>query len=426
MRNLIFVSVISVLVCGMALTGCVSDQEKPQDEIPASGLYVTGAAAVEGSLVKAATEPVFTGDDIVSFRVSSGEIVFAEDRIEAIMSAVERHSELYFYIDGTPVFDPAIRIHPGYGETFEDFDLQFRTLGPPTYESVKVYLTDVYMNIDTLPAAERLVKQQEMEANKARRKKELDILIVYLDAAGKIVDVPVEPPVVEPEPDLTGIKIKDNPCETLKYIRQIGRDFDTALDSLRMFKNITSEITRAPLEVIFTADDRLFYGIEYGAGKYTDVLDTKGGWYERTYKCEGEDNPDDNGGGVEPIEIPLTEYTFAGTSCQWKTSIANVISDKVIVINSGEELENYVVCAEGSYPEIDFEKHSLLLTRARVYQGISNIKERLQQLSANEFRLTIEIELNETRVISERNIAVVAEKINETSTIESDVIIIKN
>jgi hypothetical protein len=366
---------------------------------------------------------VFTGDDIISFNLSNGEIIFAGNRIEAIMAGVALHSELWFYIDNTPVFDPAIRIHPGYGESFDDFDLQFRTDGN------RVYLTDVYMNIDTLPEAERLLKQQEMDANKARRQKELDVLISHLDAAGKIVDVPQEPPVVEPEPEpnLTGIKIKDNPCETLKYIRKIGTDFDSALDSLRMIRNFTSETTRVPLKVIFDADDRQFYGIKFGidAGVYTDVLDTKGYWYERTYECEEEDNSDDNNDGDEPIEIPLKEYSLAGTSCQWKTSITNVISDKVIVINSGEELENYVVCAEGNYPEIDFGKHSLLLTRVRVYQGISNIKERLQQLSKNGFKLSIEIALTDAMLVSEKNIALVTEKLNENSTVESDVTIIK-
>jgi hypothetical protein len=289
------ISIISTLICGMAFTACTSEKEKAEDDIPASGLYVTGSASVNASSLKAAndrTEPVFTGDDIVSFNLSDGEIIFAEDRMETIMSGVERHSELHFYIDGTPVFDPAIRIHPGYGETFEDFDLQFRTLGPPSYESVKVFLTDVYMNIDTLPEAERLIKQQEMEVNKARRKKELDVLISYLDAAGKIVDVkPEDPPVEEPEPDVTGIQIKDNPCETLQFIRKINTsDFDAALDSILIFKNITSEITKVPLEVLFDADDRTFYGIQFGESeKYTDVLDTKGYWYQRTYECERED-----------------------------------------------------------------------------------------------------------------------------------------
>jgi hypothetical protein len=82
-------------------------------------------------------------------------------------------------------------------------------------------------------------------------------------------------------------RIKENPCEKLRYVRQFGYDFDTALDSIRLYKRIPSEtkITKIPLEVIFDEDDRLFYGIVYKDEAYTDVLDTKGYYYLRTYDC---------------------------------------------------------------------------------------------------------------------------------------------
>lgn len=84
--------------------------------------------------------------------------------------------------------------------------------------------------------------------------------------------------------DLTGIKIKDNPQETLEYVGKIGTDFPSALDSLKVLKSISSEITPIPLEVLFDGDDRIFYGIVYGGcSNYTDVLDTKGHYYHRTW-----------------------------------------------------------------------------------------------------------------------------------------------
>ena len=90
-------------------------------------------------------------------------------------------------------------------------------------------------------------------------------------------------------PDLTHIRIKDNPGETLEYIGKIGGDFDTALDSLRELKAIRSEIIKVPLEVIFDDDDRLFFGISYGdCGMYSDVLDTKGYYYLRSWYSSGE------------------------------------------------------------------------------------------------------------------------------------------
>ena len=68
-------------------------------------------------------------------------------------------------------------------------------------------------------------------------------------------------------PDLTQIRIKERPSETLEFIGEIGVDFDTALDSLRKIKHIPSEITKQPLEVLFDYDNRSFFGIVYDFGK---------------------------------------------------------------------------------------------------------------------------------------------------------------
>ena len=92
--------------------------------------------------------------------------------------------------------------------------------------------------------------------------------------------------------DLTHIRIKGNPGETLEYIGKIGSDFDTALDSLRRRKSISSEIIKEPLEVLFDYDDRLFFGIVYGdCGMYSDVLDTKGYYYLRTWYTPDVEQP---------------------------------------------------------------------------------------------------------------------------------------
>lgn len=93
--------------------------------------------------------------------------------------------------------------------------------------------------------------------------------------------------------DLTQIRIKERPGEMLKYVGAIGRDFDTALDSLRKRKSIPSgiKIIKEPLEVLFDYDNRLFFGIVYGdCGNYSDVLDTKGNYYQRSWYCPDENN----------------------------------------------------------------------------------------------------------------------------------------
>jgi len=90
------------------------------------------------------------------------------------------------------------------------------------------------------------------------------------------------------EHDLTNITVKEKPCEKLGYIGKIGNDFDSALDSLIKVKNISSEIFKDPLETLFDFDDREFYGIMYGdCGMYSDVLDTKGNYYSRSWYCPG-------------------------------------------------------------------------------------------------------------------------------------------
>ncbi len=95
--------------------------------------------------------------------------------------------------------------------------------------------------------------------------------------------------VPEQSPDLTQIRIKENPAETLEYVGRIGNDFDTALDSLRQLKHIPLEIHKAPLEVLFDYDDRLFFGIAYGdCAMYSDVLDTKGNYYLRSWYAPSE------------------------------------------------------------------------------------------------------------------------------------------
>jgi hypothetical protein len=114
---------------------------------------------------------------------------------------------------------------------------------------------------------------------------------------------------VESLPDLNKIRIKERPCEILEYVGKIGKDFDSALDSLRKLKNISSEIIKEPLDVLFDYDDRKFYGIVYGdCGMYADVLDTKGNYYLRSWYCPDEN--DDVDIQEEPILIEIKTFTI--------------------------------------------------------------------------------------------------------------------
>ena len=70
-------------------------------------------------------------------------------------------------------------------------------------------------------------------------------------------------------------------------------------------------------------------------------------------------------------EVSYTEYSLSGTSCEWSFTK----DDKdVIVVNSREELEKYIVCdGECTAPSVDFEKHSLVIAHGGCTNGIHQI-----------------------------------------------------
>jgi uncharacterized repeat protein (TIGR02543 family) len=124
-----------------------------------------------------------------------------------------------------------------------------------------------------------------------------------------------------------------------------------------------------------------------------------------------------------PIEIPFTEYSLAGTSCQW-TNLN--YDDKLIVIKSKKELESYISCSDGNYPEIDFSKHTLLLANGQPHKGIHAISKQLLQLSKNEYGLDIEILLNDADWGEPWVVALIVNKLNEESNVELNLTIIEN
>jgi len=135
----------------------------------------------------------------------------------------------------------------------------------------------------------------------------------------------------------------------------------------------------------------------------------------------GGGTPTGGGGGEEPdypIEIPFEECSLAET-CQW-TNLA--YNNTVIVINSGVELRQYVACTGSGYPEIDFETQTLLLASGKAEKGISEIiVNSLQQLSANEYELNVEIDVFDNTNASTWSTVLIAEKVSEESHVELNV-----
>ncbi|MDR0970174.1 MAG: hypothetical protein LBM67_06530 [Lentimicrobiaceae bacterium] len=89
-----------------------------------------------------------------------------------------------------------------------------------------------------------------------------------------------------------------------------------------------------------------------------------------------------------PIEIPFSEYLLEETSCQWNS----FEFDKIIIVNSDEELDSYISCSEENYPEVDFSEHSLLLAQGWVNSYPAEVmKIQLQKVSDNEHALFLSI-----------------------------------
>ena len=90
-----------------------------------------------------------------------------------------------------------------------------------------------------------------------------------------------------------------------------------------------------------------------------------------------------------PKEVSFTDYSSEYNYCQLPNFTKN---DSCIIINSNEELKNYIECWNGIYPEVDFTKYSLLLAGGRSpFSPCTVIEKQLQQISDNEYSLYLDI-----------------------------------
>jgi hypothetical protein len=118
------------------------------------------------------------------------------------------------------------------------------------------------------------------------------------------------------------------------------------------------------------------------------------------------------------ITIPFTEYLLDSASCQW----TNVEPDTVIIINSNNELEDYITCAGGNYPAIDFDQHSLLLAHGNtIYGSIANISQSLSMLSLDNYKLTIEIQLQDTVATQQWYTAIIVPKLPQNTAVHLNI-----
>ena len=182
--------IIPALICGIVFTSCEKTEQNEQK--PTDGLYVIGVKSVT---LRTSEESnlVFTDDDIISFDVATGEIVFIDRKVDEIISRISLYSELNFIIDDKPVFVPSIPTMHFEGNRFCASPLPWawwNDLGLLILNSKACYLTEGYLPWHFLSSddndREAILKQQE--ENSEKRKKELEVFIEYLRETGKIIE----------------------------------------------------------------------------------------------------------------------------------------------------------------------------------------------------------------------------------------------
>ncbi|MEG2492357.1 MAG: hypothetical protein RSA67_07405 [Alistipes sp.] len=130
-----------------------------------------------------------------------------------------------------------------------------------------------------------------------------------------------------------------------------------------------------------------------------------------SYKCDNMTIPKTN--SDVPTDIPFSEYSFSEPNCKW-TDLSYPHKSEVVVINSYQELENFIICTEkSSIPIIDFSKHTLLLARGIEPYNIYAAIKSLQQLSAQDYVMSVELDPNLAAVVTNWQVAIITRKLAE-------------
>lgn len=118
-----------------------------------------------------------------------------------------------------------------------------------------------------------------------------------------------------------------------------------------------------------------------------------------------------------PVELPYAEYSLSGTSCEWNFTKED--SD-IIVVNSREELEKYIVCdSECTAPSVDFEKHSLVIAHGGCTNGIHQIGvSKFVKFADEKYGLYIDIVMGWTDAPELWTYAIITDKICGQNSVE--------
>ena len=120
---------------------------------------------------------------------------------------------------------------------------------------------------------------------------------------------------------------------------------------------------------------------------------------------------------IQKTDIDFEENSFAESSCQWAIH-DNDMNGKVLIINSDEDLKNYITCGNSNYPAVDFSKYTILYAQDVTTSGVSNISKKFQQFTDNEYNLYIDVTLNMTAVAQGWSTSIRVKKLSQNAIVK--------
>ena len=123
-----------------------------------------------------------------------------------------------------------------------------------------------------------------------------------------------------------------------------------------------------------------------------------------------------------PIVVPFTEYFLEFVNyflCEW-TNLSSGGKNRLVLINSNEELRNYIRCLYGYPSEVDFSNRTLLVYIVGACCNEQSYVERmlLQQLSDNKYLLSFDVEPSEFADATPLVISIWIPKISDDCQVE--------
>lgn len=120
--------------------------------------------------------------------------------------------------------------------------------------------------------------------------------------------------------------------------------------------------------------------------------------------------------------IPFELFSLSGTDCHWN-ELNYPHDNEVVIINSREKLADYITCEEDRFiPSVDFSQYTLLLARGVTPYDNRAMINSLKYSTIRGYVMNVELELNLAAVISNWQVAIITNKIEEREDIRLHII----